>query len=251
MPASSQHRRQDIAAPGQHGNHPFPVTAPAEATARLVIVESNRTKAELWQYYSLTSWRLNAVACYDTGLDGFTLIRRLEPTIVLAGLRPGEYAPRHYLQLLRAAAPAAKLILYCTVCNEYLVHTLRNADYQGLVYEPDESLATLTRVIELVRLGQRFVSASISRCLAQLRADSAAFPKLLSERHEQVLICIAHSMSDEEIARHFGFSPATALSHRQKIMQKLNIHNTPKLIRYCIEKGFNSVPIPAATTPMA
>ena len=188
---------------------------------RLVIVEANRTKAELWHYYSLTNWELDVVACYQTGREAIAMVSRLQPGMVFAGLRSNELDPRDYLKRLRAAAPAAKLILFSTLCNEYLVHALRGTDFQGFIYEPDESLASLTRMIEQVRQGQRAVSATHARCQAQLRSVPMAFPKLLSSRHEEVLVCIAHSMTDEEIARQLDISPATALSHRQKIMQKL------------------------------
>ena len=214
------------------------------SAVRLVIIEANRAKAELWEYYCLTNWGFDVVACCHSGTEGVESADRFKPELVFAGLQPADLGLLEYINGLRAAAPASKLILFSTLCNEYLVHAVRPADYHGFVYEPDETLASLTNLIEKVRQGHRAVSASISRCQVQLRSAPTAFPKLLSSRHEEVLICIAHSMTDEEIAEQLGVSTATALSHRQKIMKKLNVHSTPKLIRYCTEKGFNSMPPP-------
>lgn len=211
---------------------------------RLLIIEANRTKAELLQYYCVSHWEFDVVACCHSGTEAVEMVSRLNPDLVFTGLQPTDMDLRSYLKGLRAAAPAAKLMLFTALCNEYIVHLLKGADWQGFIYEPDETLASLTQLIEKVRQGQRAVSASIARCQAQLRSVPTAFPKLLSSRHEEVLVCIAHSMTDEEIAQQLGFSTATALSHRQKIMKKLNIHSTPKLIRYCTEKGFNTVPPP-------
>jgi len=218
------------------------------SAVRLVIIEANQTKAELLQYFCLTSWGFDVVACCHRGAEGIEMVDRMKPDIIFAGLRPIDLGLREYITALRRVAPSAKLIVFSTLCNEYLIHTLKTLDCHGLVYEPDETLTSLTQMIEKVRQGHRAVSASIARCQAQLRSMPTAFPKLLSSRHEEVLVCIAHSMTDEEIARQLGFSTATALSHRQKIMKKLNVHSTPKLIRYCMEKGFNTVQPPALVT---
>jgi DNA-binding NarL/FixJ family response regulator len=239
--------------PGYLPSHSYSSSAQLErsdriAAVRLVIVEANRTKAELWQYFCHKYWGFDVVACCHTGSSGIEAVNQLKPELIFAGLRPMDLGLLEYIGGLRAAALGAKLVLFSTLCNEYLVHAVKPTEYHGFVYEPDETLSSLTTLIEKVRQGQRALSASIAQCQLQLRSMPTAFPKLLSSRHEQVLICIAHSMTDDEIAVQLGVSTATALSHRQKIMKKLNVHSTPKLIRYCTEKGFNSVPPP---TPAA
>jgi DNA-binding CsgD family transcriptional regulator len=142
------------------------------------------------------------------------------------------------------AVPVRLLVWPSRKCNEYLVHVIGATGYHALVFSADESLSSLGQVIERVRQGARFISSRLARCQAALWAAPASFPKLLSKREQEVLVCIAHALSDEEIARQLGFAPGTALSHRRRLMSKLGIHSTPKLIRYCADKGFNSVPPP-------
>jgi DNA-binding NarL/FixJ family response regulator len=154
-----------------------------------------------------------------------------------------------FIRQLQGAAPAARLILLTAECNEYLVHIIGSTGYNALVFSADESLSSLGQVIERVRQGARYVSTRIARCQAALWAAPASFPKLLSKREQEVLVCIAHALSDEEIARQLGFATGTALSHRRRLMSKLGIHSTPKLIRYCADKGFNSVPPSGPSLP--
>ena len=228
-----------------HSFEPFPHHPVGKISAvRLVLIEENRAKADLLRFCCLHKWGFDVVACSHTGSEGIAATSRVAPDLIFAGIKSADMAIPPYIAALRAAAPAAKLILFSPYCNEYLVHIMKGLDYHGLVYEPDELLSSLALLIEKVRQGQRVVSPAISRLQAQLRAMPNAFPKLLSARHEEVLVCIAHSMTDDEIGRQLGFSTATALSHRQAIMKKLNVHSTPKLIRYCSDKGFNSVPPP-------
>ena len=102
---------------------------------------------------------------------------------------------------------------------------------------------SIGHAIEHVRQGYRFTSMRILQGQKALLAEPTAFPKLLSKREQEVLACIAHSLSDDEVAVRLGLSRGTALAHRRKLMLKLGIHSTPKLIRYCAEKGFNLAPL--------
>jgi hypothetical protein len=51
----------------------------------------------------------------------------------------------------------------------------------------------------------------------------------------------------EEVAALLGVSVSTAESHRSRIMEKLDIHETASLVRYAIRKGLIAAHIQAAT----
>lgn len=211
----------------------------------MAIIESNSTKAELLNYYCANCWGFEVVALEKTGSGGVAAVARTKPELVLAALTPPDLGgPVDYINQLRRAAPSAKLILLTAQCFEYLIHLVSTTEYHGLILEADESLSSFGLAIECVRQGIRFVSTRIVQCQTAMRTAPASFPKVLSKREQEVLVCIAHSFSDEEIGRQLGFSNGTALSHRRKLMSKLCIHSTPKLIRYCADKGFNVVPPP-------
>lgn len=149
------------------------------------------------------------------------------------------------IRQVRTVAPAAKIIGQTVRCSDNLLHQLSGIKYHGLIHDTEESLFSLGQAIERVRQGTRAVSPRILQSQVAMRNEPASFPKLLSRREEQVLVCITHALSDEEIGLQLSFAPATALSHRKKIMRKLGIHSTPKLIRFCADHGFNSVPPPS------
>jgi DNA-binding NarL/FixJ family response regulator len=145
---------------------------------------------------------------------------------------------------LHQTAPAVKIIGLLSQCNEYLLHTLVAVECHGLLFDVEENLGSLADAIKQVRHGVRFVSIRIRQGQAALHTAPTAFPKLLSRREQEVLVCVAHSMPNDEIAVQLGLSAGTVAFHRKSIMSKLNLHNTPQLIRYCIEKGFNSAFLP-------
>jgi PAS domain S-box-containing protein len=59
----------------------------------------------------------------------------------------------------------------------------------------------------------------------------------LTPREVQVLALVADGHSTKEVAALLGISYKTADSHRSRIMEKLNVHETASLVRYAIRQG--------------
>src|SRR3954453_16124762 len=59
----------------------------------------------------------------------------------------------------------------------------------------------------------------------------------LTERERQVLVLIAGGKSTKEAALTLGISYKTADSHRSRILEKLNVHETASMVRYAIRSG--------------
>ena len=59
----------------------------------------------------------------------------------------------------------------------------------------------------------------------------------LTQRERQVLQLIAEGHTTKNVAVVLGISVKTAESHRTKLMQKLEIHETAGLVRYAIRSG--------------
>ncbi|MBI2940673.1 MAG: helix-turn-helix transcriptional regulator [Chloroflexi bacterium] len=59
----------------------------------------------------------------------------------------------------------------------------------------------------------------------------------LSEREREVLTLIAQGKTTAEIAGALCISPHTVQTHRDHIMEKLDLHRKAELIKYAIRKG--------------
>ena len=83
-----------------------------------------------------------------------------------------------------------------------------------------------------------YLSPGISRAVVEAylaKHDLPSDPLTLRER--QVLQLIGEGKSTREIAVLLGISAKTAESHRARLMQKLDIHETASLVRYAIRRG--------------
>ena len=57
-----------------------------------------------------------------------------------------------------------------------------------------------------------------------------------------VLALVGDGLNDEEIGERLGIAPTTAQTHRSRILQKLQIKGTPKLVAFAIQNGFTRLP---------
>ncbi len=59
----------------------------------------------------------------------------------------------------------------------------------------------------------------------------------LTDREKQVLKLVAEGRSNKEVAQELAISVKTAMSHREHIMQKLDLHSRTELIRFALRQG--------------
>ena len=96
-----------------------------------------------------------------------------------------------------------------------------------LTMHDDESLA-----LEAIHL-----SGGMSKTALDAYATGAkAAPDPLTDREREVLRMIAEGKTTRDIAAELRLSPKTVESHRNRLMQKLEIHGTAGLTRYAIRR---------------
>jgi DNA-binding NarL/FixJ family response regulator len=65
--------------------------------------------------------------------------------------------------------------------------------------------------------------------------------EVLSRRERQVLELVAQGMTNPQIGSHLGISPKTVARHRERIMDKLDLHSSTGLVKYAIRTGLVEV----------
>ncbi|MBI3886997.1 MAG: response regulator transcription factor [Opitutae bacterium] len=217
----------------------------ARVAVRIAIIHGQRMSGELLRGYCEGAWGCEVTTLESTGSEGLVSIERNQPDLMIVGHAPPALNCLEFLPAFKRSARSAKVLVTVPQLNDYLVHRLGALHLHAVVEEYSEGIAAVRTAIERVREGGRWLSPCFVQRAARLRADPAAFPKLLSGRQQAVLACTAQAMSDEEIGRTLGISVATAKRHRADTARKLNLRSTPRqLIRYGLEIGFASAPPP-------
>jgi DNA-binding NarL/FixJ family response regulator len=62
----------------------------------------------------------------------------------------------------------------------------------------------------------------------------------LTSREREVLHLVAEGLSNDDIATRLGIDSRTAQTDRASLMDKLELHTDPDLIRFALRRGINS-----------
>src|SRR6266436_5891333 len=118
----------------------------------------------------------------------------------------------------------------------YAVEALR-IGARGYVLKTQAS-TDLVAAIRHVHRGEVYLSPKISKAVVQAYLTNTDAPNAkLSVRERQVLQLVGEGHSTKKIAILLGISVKTADTHRTKVMEKLDIHQTAGLVRYAIRNG--------------
>lgn len=172
------------------------------------------------------------------GAAAITAARELIPDLVILDLVLPDCDGLALTKELFAISPSVKIVVLSSHLDEFTLHRVANSRVHGIIHKNEHPAAFLREAIDTVMAGRQYYSPIVQSLRASLRADPAAFNKILSDREQEVLGLIGEGFNDETIAERLGFTARTAKAHRVKLMAKLNMHSTPQLIRYALEKGF-------------
>jgi DNA-binding NarL/FixJ family response regulator len=173
----------------------------------------------------------------ETGPDAIRIAQRHQPDIALVDIgMPGLNGLDAAREVLRVSPKSKVVVLTMHKEHAYLAEALR-AGARGYVLKSRGAVELVEALREVAR-GGVYLSPGLSREMAEsyLNGDKpGASP--LSARERQVLQLVAEGKSTKEVAAVLFISHKTVESHRQRIMSKLDIHETASLVRYAIRSG--------------
>jgi two-component system, NarL family, response regulator NreC len=138
---------------------------------------------------------------------------------------------------LHRSSPQTRTILLTKHDEDQYVTEALRAGIKGYVLK-HQAANDLIHAIHQVCRGGFYLSPSISQTVVDAYlSKSVTPPDPLTSRERQVLQLISEGKSTRDVACLLGISAKTAESHRSRLMQKLDIHETASLVRYAIRRG--------------
>jgi two-component system response regulator NreC len=139
-------------------------------------------------------------------------------------------------EIHKRAPDTQVLLLTMFEDDAYVLEALR-AGIRGYVLKAQAARDLMNAIAEILR-GSIYLSPGISEAVVKAYMSKDEQPaELLTDRERQVLQLIAEGHTTKKTASLLDLSVKTAESHRTRIMQKLDIHDTAGLVRYAIRRG--------------
>lgn len=145
---------------------------------------------------------------------------------------------------LNISNPKLKILVVSVIDSEEIVLKTIKAGAKGFLGK-DSDRNSLTEAVYTLRNGHDYYSKSIThillnRYISSLKADDLsdnADINSLSSRQIEILKLWGESYSNQEIADRFFISVRTVESHKNHIMQKLNLKSTVDMVKFAIKNN--------------
>jgi DNA-binding NarL/FixJ family response regulator len=177
----------------------------------------------------------------EDGRSAVDMAERLEPNVVVMDIAMPELNGLDAAaQIVRRQPEMGLIILSMHEEEDYLIRAL-SAGARGYLLK-DTAQVDLVQAVRSVAEKKAFFSPAIARMLAddftrQMQKKGVADSyDLLTEREREILQLLAEGKSNKEAAAALSVSPYTIETHRNNLMQKLNLHNTAELVLYAVRK---------------
>jgi len=169
------------------------------------------------------------------------LAAKLEPDVIVMDIAMPELNGLDAAtQIVRRQPETGVIILSMHEEEDYLVRAL-SAGVRGYLLK-DSAQEDLVQAVRSVAHKKAFFSPAIARMLVddfthqmQKKGVSDSY-ELLTEREREILQLLAEGRSNKEAAAVLNLSPYTVETHRNNLMQKLNLHNTADIVLYAVRK---------------
>jgi DNA-binding NarL/FixJ family response regulator len=145
-------------------------------------------------------------------------------------------------QVLKAV-PATKVLMLSAHSDDAYVKEATDSGAVGFLLK-QTSAHVVCEAIREVQKGNTFFSPTVAKRLHERDGKpldqagrSQSRNARLTSREMEVLQLIAEGKANKETAAELGISVKTVEKHREKVMSKLNIHDTAGLTRYAISTG--------------
>ena len=138
--------------------------------------------------------------------------------------------------------PETKVLVLSMHSDEAYVTRALQAGATGYMLK-DSAGKDLLKGIASVAAGQAYFSPAIARLMLDDYVRRVSGTEVvdryetLSAREREIFQLIAEARTNKEVAELLEISPATVETHRARILQKLDIHNTAELVLYAVRRG--------------
>jgi len=220
---------------------------------RLMLVDDHDVVRTGLKTFLETQEGFQVVAEANSGLQALELVPQTHPDIVVMDITMPHMDGLEATRRLKSLYPDC-LVLALTVHEDkqYFFEMLL-AGASGYVTK-QAAAEELVTAIRSVASGNIYLQPPLARWLLDdyrrvkvdqpVESDPPESPQpgskdltVLSKRERQVLEGVADGHTNLQIGENLGISPKTVARHRERIMQKLDLHSTTELVKFAIRTG--------------
>ena len=180
------------------------------------------------------------VADMGDGLEAVKYVQTDPPDLVLMDIAmPGLNGLDATARIVKES-PTTRVILLSMHANEEYLQQALQVGASGYLLKGAE-LAELELAIRTVAKGERYLTPAVAKYAIEAYREKTEGPvgplAKLSMRQREILQLVAEGQTTKDIAQRLSLSVKTVETHRSQLMERLEIHDVPGLVRFAIRVG--------------
>ncbi|CUS31251.1 Response regulator, LuxR family [Candidatus Nitrospira nitrosa] len=183
---------------------------------------------------------IDVVADVGDGWEAVKAVQTDAPDLVLMDIAmPGLNGLDATARIVRESSNTRVILLSMYANEEYLRQALQVGASGYLLKGAD--LAELELAIRTVGRGETYLTPAVAKYAVEAYRNKSGEPSSplarLSGRQREILQLIAEGCTTKDIAQRLNLSVKTVETHRAQLMERLEIHDVPGLVRLAIRVG--------------
>ena len=190
------------------------------------------------------------IAVAGDGLETVKVAHQTNVDVIIMDINMPNMSGIEATRQIKEQLPGVKVLTLSVHSRGSLISEIIEAGASG--YLPKTSAGDeLVGAIRTVMQGHTYISPKVMDSVVDyMRTDKqnpVAASTALNPRERQVLCLVANGKTTKEISDCLNLSGRTIEFHRQKIMEKLDIHSIAELTKYAIQEGLT--PLDSGESP--
>ena len=173
------------------------------------------------------------------GREAIARVQALQPDVIVMDIAMPDLGGLEATVEIRRQYPRTRILILSQHEDREYIRRFLKACVSGYVLKKSAG-SDLTTAIRAVHRGGLVLDPDVAREAmleaAEGRQDEDPYDTL-TDREKQVIKLVAEGRSNKDVAELLGISVKTAMSHREHVMEKLNLHSRTDLIRFALRQG--------------
>jgi DNA-binding NarL/FixJ family response regulator len=167
--------------------------------------------------------------------------RALSPQVVIMDIAMPDLNGVDATRQIKGESPEVKVIALSMQSDGPIVRRMLQAGASAYMLK-DCASEELVKAVRTVMRGGTYLSDGVQNVVVkQLTSPEPTTSSPLTPKEREVLQLLAEGKTTKEIAASLFLSPKTVDTHRQHIMDKLEIRSIAELTKYAIREGLTSL----------
>jgi DNA-binding NarL/FixJ family response regulator len=211
---------------------------------RIIIADDHQLFREGLANLLADSKDIEVLAQAENGKEAIIKAHELNPDVIIMDIGMPELDGVEATRKLLQELPGSKVIALSMHADKQYIKGMFEAGASGYLFK-NCAYNELITAIRTVHEGKKYLSDRITEIMIQdyLGKDEVipVDDSELTERESEILKLIAEGVSTNEISERLFVSIKTIGTHKQHILEKLNLKTTTDLVKYAIKKGIISL----------